>query len=636
MEHISLYRKWRPQTFTEVVGQARVTNTLANALSSGRLVHAYLFSGPRGTGKTSTARILAKAINCVDGPTATPCGVCDACVSISEGTALDVIEIDAASNRKIDEIRDLLDKIPYTPTSLRMKVYIVDEVHQLTPEASSALLKTLEEPPGHVIFVLATTEPHKLLPTIVSRCQKFDFSLVSAVEMEKLLEHIASREGIPVEESALGMIAEHAHGSVRDAIGVMDQISNLSGETITQQQLAEMLGEVETGLIFEMVDLIAQRDTPGALTVVGRMVEDGKDPRRFVESLISHLRALFLVQNAANPAEIVEATVEHYAKLEEQAGTLRRHEVMRLMERLGDAHREMRWSENPRLVLECALVKITSLDADATLEGLAFRIDELERKIASLSGGTGTGALPDLPGAPPAVGAERHAPPAKGKAEKTPAVADGNSKPAPATEAAGASEAPVEQEAAETAPAASTSSPADKEKARRAWMAVLAELKGVGQMKLYTLLAKARVVSADNGELVLGFGEDAAFQLEALRESGDLSRVEETWARFMGEPVKIKLTKIGGRPSPAAVTRPAPDAASKPVKPRPTAPVPEAQAPEGAGGEGAAAVKPSETGRAEPKVETERPAGKNAAEIARIFKERFDGEIIEQDKEGKE
>jgi len=386
MEHISLYRKWRPQTFTEVVGQARVTNTLANALESGRVVHAYLFAGPRGTGKTSTARILAKAINCVEGPTATPCGVCDACVSISEGTAMDVIEIDAASNRKIDEIRDLLDKIPYMPTALRTKVYIIDEVHQLTNEASSALLKTLEEPPSHIVFVLATTEPHKLLPTIVSRCQKFDFSLVSAQDMCRLLEHIATREGIQVEGEAVAMIAEHAHGSVRDAIGVMDQIANLSGELITQEQLADMLGEVETDLVFEMVDLIADRDTPGTLTCVGNLVEDGKEPRQFVEALIGHLRSLFLVQNAANPSEIVEATDEHFARLADQAGRLKRHEVVRLMERLGEAHREMRWSESPRLVLECALVKITSLDADATLEGLAFRIDELERKLASLGG----------------------------------------------------------------------------------------------------------------------------------------------------------------------------------------------------------------------------------------------------------
>jgi DNA polymerase-3 subunit gamma/tau len=626
MEHISLYRKWRPQTFTEVIGQGRVTNTLANALSGGRLVHAYLFSGPRGTGKTSTARILAKAINCVEGPTATPCGVCEACVSISEGTALDVIELDAASNRKIDEIRDLLDKIPYTPTSLRTKVYIIDEVHQLTAEASSALLKTLEEPPGHVVFVLATTEPHKLLPTIVSRCQKFDFSLVSAQDMERLLEQIASHESIDIETEALAMIAEHAHGSVRDAIGVVDQISNLSGERVTQEQLADMLGEVEASLVFEMVDMITERDTAGTLSTVGNLVDDGKDPRRFVEALIGHLRSLFLVQNAANPVEIVEATDEHFERLIQQAKGLRRHEVMRLMERLGEAHREMRWSENPRLVLECVLVKITSLDADATLEGLAFRIDELERKIEALA--AGAGPLPAR--GVPEAGREAAAPPAS---KTAPAKVSREPRPAstPAVEKKpGAPEAELPravggaEPAAVNGPTASNAPPPDREKSRRAWMAVLAELKNTGQMKLYTLLARARVVSAGNGELVLGFGQDSVFQKEALTDSEDLVKVEQLWERFVGEPVKVRLTDTG-RSAPAAPPAPVAPVAPPASKPGPTA-------------KAAAESEPAKKATTESEVEAvgDRKEGtKSSAEIAQMIKERFDGEIISE-KEGKE
>jgi len=601
MEHITLYRKWRPQTFEQDVGQRHVTSTLANALSGGRLVHAYLFSGPRGTGKTSTARILAKAINCVEGPTATPCNVCDACVSISEGTALDVIEIDAASNRKIDEIRDLLDKIPYAPTALRSKVYIIDEVHQLTPEASSALLKTLEEPPGHVIFVLATTEPHKILPTIVSRCQRFDFSLVSTPEISGLLGHIASEEGIDVEDGAIGMIAEHAHGSVRDAIGVMDQIANLEGEKVTQEQLAEMLGEVESELVFEMVNLITDRDTAGSLTLVGRMLDSGKDPRRFVESLISHLRSIFLVQNAANPREIVEATDEHFRRLEDQAKTLSRYEVLKLIERLGDTHREMRWSENPRIVLECVLVKATRLDVDVTLEGLLYRIGELEKKMEA----AGEGAIkpPGESTVAPVKEVETAAPVSeKAKAGKRTA-AKGRVKVS-----AEKTEEPEERPAPEKTV---TGELAGKAEAKRAWMAVLAELKKQGQMKLYAVLMKARVQSAAEGEVVLAFPEDASFQQELLKGSGDLSLVEEMLSGFMGKPVRLKLEQSGRRKASGGEPRSA-----------------------GAGSPDKAVDEPA--GESEVRTDAGEKKAASSDEIAKIVLDNFGGEIIENREKGRE
>ena len=694
MEHISLYRKWRPQTFGEVVGQKPVTNTLANALSSGRLVHAYLFSGPRGTGKTSTARILAKAINCVEGPTATPCNVCEACISISNGTALDVIEIDAASNRKIDEIRDLLDKIPYTPTSLRSKVYIIDEVHQLTPEASSALLKTLEEPPGHIIFVLATTEPHKLLPTIVSRCQKFDFSMVSAQDTAQLLEHIATREGIDVDTEAIEMIAEHAHGSVRDAIGVMDQISNLSGEQVTRAQLAELLGEVETELVFRMVDLMTERDTPGALALVGGVFEGGKDPRRFLESLISHLRNLFLIQNAANPETIVEATVDHFQRLSEQSNVISRHEVIKLIERLGDTFREMRWSENPRLILECAIVKNTSLDADVSLEGLAFRIEELERKLEAQSNGApadGAGhkvdtggdsggkesAIAAIPAAPAATrgaggaGGENVQAPAPQVAESAPGRTSEKAAPtketatdagrqSPATPAEGPAAAvegarPAGGGAVDSREAGKGSS--EREKVRRTWMALMADLKKTGQMKLYALLTKARVQGAKGGSLVLGFPEDALFQMDVLADSSaDIATIEETWQRFAGEQVRVKLVTASAgvrKPAPAQPeghARGAADVADTQADTSADEKAPaasdnaEARAPEqradvnGTGG--SLATDAPEAGGSPPdnsdKAIAKKSKKANSKDIARKLKESFDGEIIEEKKEGKD
>lgn len=618
MEHITLYRKWRPQSFDEVIGQPHVTTTLANAISSGRLVHAYLFCGPRGTGKTSTARILAKAINCEEGPTSNPCNACEACKSISDGTALDVIEIDAASNRKIDEIRDLLEKIPYAPTSLRTKVYIIDEVHQLTPEASSALLKTLEEPPGHVIFVLATTEPHKILPTIISRCQRFDFSLVPTTDIAGLLARISAREEISIDPEAVSIIAEHAHGSVRDAIGVMDQISNLSGGEVSQQQVAGLLGEVESDLVFQIVDLLVERDPPGALVLVDKVIEGGKDPRRFVESIISHLRSIFLIQNAANPREIVEATDEHYRRLFEQANRMQRYEVIRLIERFGDTYRGMRWSEHPRLVLECAVVKATRLDVDVSLEGIMFRLDEIERRIdtgvSPIARGKGGSAeqgsgVPEMGGVKGGGTEEPRGTVAAGK-KKNVASGARRTEMASATGGKGTGGekgAPPERGTAhvdevQAGGPAAVRSGGSIEKSKRAWMAVLAELKKRGDMRLYALLMKARIIEGRAGEVVLGFPGDASFQLEVLQESGELREVESVFSGFLGDEVSLRTVSVGGGKT-----------AGQPVE-QGVSPAVEV---DGEGGE----EEEEEGGNA-----AEKESGKD---IAERIKKHFDGEIVE-------
>lgn len=538
MEHVSLYRKWRPQLFSQVIGQEHVTRTLSNAITNGKIVHAYLFSGPRGTGKTSTARILAKALNCASGPIAVPCGECHACTAIVQGNALDVIEVDAASNRRIDEIRDLLEKIPYPPTAFRYKVYIIDEVHQLTPEASSALLKMLEEPPSHVVFILATTEPHKLLPTIISRCQRFDFSLVGPEEIKSHLVRIAQEEGIGIEEDALSLIAEHGRGSVRDAMSILDQVSSVAEGIITERQVAEILGEVEADFVIEMLDLLAEKDTAGALELLGQLLDSGKEPRRLIEAIISYLRQIFLIQNAKRPEDIVEVTRQHMEKLEEKAREFRPYEVIRLVERLGGCYREMRQSENPRLVFEVGIVKSTNLSSDLSLEGLSYRLDELERKLSSLESGEVLLAAHDSK-------VQRKAARRKGaKPSEERGAAERNADAI--TESAGAAAEGSrelkrdsrEEEARKEIPAGEEAGASP----RKAWAALLSELKRERKMKTYALLTRGRAKRVEGDRLELEFPPAASFEVEILSGSDELGTIEERLSQLVGRKLTLSLS----------------------------------------------------------------------------------------------
>jgi DNA polymerase III subunit gamma/tau len=302
----ALYRRWRSQTFDEVVGQEHVTQTLRNALRDGRVTHAYLFTGPRGTGKTSTARLLAKAVNCENPDLSQrPCNACPICQAITRGALLDLIEIDAASNRGIDEIRDLRDKVHFSPSQARFKVYVIDEVHMLTPEAFNALLKTLEEPPPHVIFVLATTEPHKIPDTVLSRCQRFDFRRIPTYKIVERLSYILEQEGQAAEPAALEMIARSAEGGMRDAISLMDQLLSYGGEVITEQQVQAIRGTISGQAISQLVDFLAAGDAASGLGLINQMAEEGIDLRQLALQLVAYLRTVLVSRVGGQQAQAI-------------------------------------------------------------------------------------------------------------------------------------------------------------------------------------------------------------------------------------------------------------------------------------------------------------------------------------------
>jgi DNA polymerase-3 subunit gamma/tau len=356
----ALYHRWRPQTFTDVVGQVHVTRTLQNALAGGRVAHAYLFTGPRGTGKTSVARILAKAVNCLAESGPKPCNQCSACHSITEGRALDLIEIDAASNTSVDDVRDLRDKVNFRPNELKYRVYIIDEVHMLSTAAFNALLKTLEEPPPHVIFVLATTEVHKVPATILSRCQRFDFRRLTLAELTGKLRRICDAENIAIEPPALELIARTATGSFRDAESILDQLAAFSGDQVTLDQVQAMLGTAGGQAVVDLVDCLLRRDTAAGLLLINRVIDEGVDPRQFVRQLLDHLRGLLLVQTGGE--KLLNTTQDLVAQIDAQASQISTQQLLSVIKLFTGAANQMKAGLQPQLPLELALVEAILLD----------------------------------------------------------------------------------------------------------------------------------------------------------------------------------------------------------------------------------------------------------------------------------
>ncbi|HEY4238420.1 MAG TPA: DNA polymerase III subunit gamma/tau [Kofleriaceae bacterium] len=431
MSYLVLARKYRPTTFAEVVGQEHVTRTLANAFASGRVHHAFLFCGPRGCGKTTLARIVGKALNCLDlQPGGTPCGVCAACVSIANGSAVDYQEMDGASNRGIDAIRELTEAVRYQPAVLRKKVYVIDEVHMLTTEAFNALLKTLEEPPPHVTFVLATTEPHKLPNTILSRCQRYDFKLVPASRLAQHLTNVFASEDLPIEQPAVSLLVRESGGSVRDALSLSDQIiSYVGAATITEHAVAEVLGVADRTLTRGLVRALASGDAGAALAAVDAAIDRGVDEVQLARAIVRYLRDLSVLQVAPNRAELVDAADEERAELAAEAAALPRTRITLMFERMLRCCDELGKTLQPRLVLDCALIDVATVEPLVPLGDLIDRLGDLEARLSS-----GGSARPRAPSAPSGGSSSGGGPrPSSSSSPSSPSPSSSSSSPAPST-----------------------------------------------------------------------------------------------------------------------------------------------------------------------------------------------------------
>ena len=549
-QHQALYRRYRPQTPAEVLGQEHVVRALTGAIRENRLHHAFLFCGPRGTGKTSTARILAKMVNCEQGPTAEPCGTCIQCVAIREGQHLDVVEIDAASHGGVEDARELRERAPTAPAMGREKVYIIDEAQRLSREAFDALLKVFEEPPVGVRFVLATTEPHKMPATIVGRCQRFDFRRLTIETLAAQLRTITDAEGGTITDSAALAIARHAEGSSRDALSLLDQASVMGGETIDDAVVQSLLGAPRGEVQHELADAVAVGDARTTFEIVNRLVQDGQDIRNVTAEALAHFRNLLLVKAAPGQDDLLDIQADGYEQLRVQAEKFTPGEIARVISLLLTAQNDMRWTTSPRLSLELALVRATIPETDPNPAGVVARLERLERlanlDVASVVGASAGGASDEAPfpvlappelrssespltGAPPAADVTKAAEPDAAEAKgggSWRGDSEERSREAASTGNGAPSEPPIATEdPVQTQVHAADAGSVDVAMLRRGWPSLMEHLQSTRQAILKASLESATVATFDGETLELAFPPARTFTVEkVMAKTGELQQ----------------------------------------------------------------------------------------------------------------
>lgn len=508
----ALYRQYRPKTFDEVLGQRHITITLRNQIQKENIGHAYLFSGTRGTGKTSTAKIFSRAVNCLNPKDGDPCNECEICRGILDESIMDVIEMDAASNRGINDIRELRDKVIYPPTRAKYKVYIIDEVHMLTTEAFNALLKILEEPPRHLIFILATTEPEKLLPTILSRCQRFDFKRVTMADIIDNMRSICDKLGIEVEDKVLNLIARNSDGAMRDALSLLDQCTSFSSGKISYEDATSILGIVNADLILNMAADIIDKNLEKVLKSINDIIQDGKDIHQFIKDLIHHFRNLMIIKTSQNPRELIEIDEDSLERYLIQSKTISLSFILRSLDILTTADEKSKWSTQPRIILEMAAIQLTKLDEELSLEE---RVKKLEIGIRTEQR-TFKEELPKIANTPTErtsqISREK---PKEEQVQKEVFIDDGKE--------------------------------LQFETITKDWQSILQIIKSK-KMNIFALLIEGQPISYEKDLLIIGYKEPFGFHKEAVSTPINKEFVEQIFSTHFKKKMDIKFEMISNKP----------------------------------------------------------------------------------------